>query len=172
MKTINKNCEHCGNEFPASRREHKRGNAKYCSLSCSAKNQRKYSPLKDCKCENCGKDFTSKTSAKYCSRKCKYQTYRKKQKIQKLSIKTIYKLLSHLPCEICGWNSTRRDVHHIIPVSKGGTNKLTNLLVVCPNHHRMIHKNLVSEETIEMALKSRLSLHPEINQEQDTISGN
>lgn len=41
------------------------------------------------------------------------------------------------------------DVHHIIPVSNGGKNEITNLITLCPNCHRMVHRNLISEEKLK-----------------------
>jgi len=44
-------------------------------------------------------------------------------------------------CEQCGlnltWNVAR--VHHIVPVSQGGTDKPENLLLLCANCHAMAH---------------------------------
>jgi predicted restriction endonuclease len=48
-------------------------------------------------------------------------------------------------CQLCGWDPT--DIygkrlcqgHHIHWLSRGGDDKLTNLLLVCPNHHAAIH---------------------------------
>ena len=39
-------------------------------------------------------------------------------------------------CEVCGQGSVRPDIHHIVPLSEGGTNDPLNLEVVCPNCHR------------------------------------
>lgn len=41
-------------------------------------------------------------------------------------------------CSICQAHTV--EVHHIVPVSKGGTNNLENLMVVCPNCHTNFHE--------------------------------
>ena len=41
MRKISKICTTCNKPFEADSREHNRGNAKYCSLSCAAKNQKR-----------------------------------------------------------------------------------------------------------------------------------
>lgn len=43
-------------------------------------------------------------------------------------------------CSRCGWDKARCDVHHIVPRSKGGLNKLSNAEVICPNCHRLHHE--------------------------------
>lgn len=172
MKTITKICTFCNESFEADVREHNRGNAKYCSLSCCAKAPKNIH-VHDRTCINCNHNFKSKCAdTKYCTNSCKQQ-YRRKQIITKnYATKSLQRILGHLPCELCGWSDSIRDVHHIIPVSKGGKNTLDNVLVLCPNHHRMIHHNLVSEEAVHAAVKLRLSLHPEFNLEQDAHAGN
>jgi predicted HNH restriction endonuclease len=50
-------------------------------------------------------------------------------------------------CMICGWDISV-DVHHVSPISEGGTNALTNLAVLCPNHHRMAHLGLTTREEL------------------------
>lgn len=46
-------------------------------------------------------------------------------------------------CQLCGWNKTICDIHHKIPLHRGGKNIEENLVLVCPNCHRLIHKNLL-----------------------------
>ena len=51
-------------------------------------------------------------------------------------------------CKICGWNISI-DIHHIIPLSDNGTNKEENLISLCPNHHRMVHRGLIDLEDLK-----------------------
>ena len=157
MSKIEKLCECCNEPFTADSRELNRGNAKYCSLSCAAKmpKQLKYKQI----CKHCGKEFnTASKNAKYCSDSCKQKNYRAKQKtisLESFSIKHFYKIFEKIPCELCGWDKTSRDLHHIVEVSNGGLNILENLLCVCPNCHRMIHENLISEDDLNKIIKTR-----------------
>ena len=51
----------------------------------------------------------------------------------------------HYRCQICGLNVGEFygvnlvDCHHIAPFSESLNNDASNLLIVCPNHHRIIH---------------------------------
>lgn len=157
MAKIEKECQFCGKPFIADSREVNRGNAKYCSLSCSGKapKQLQYKQI----CKHCGKEFMSSSkNAKYCSDSCKQKNYRARQKSLSengTSIKNYYKVFENIPCELCSWDKTSRDLHHIIEVSNGGTNELNNLICVCPNCHRMIHNNLISEDNIRNVIENR-----------------
>lgn len=42
-------------------------------------------------------------------------------------------------CQNCGWNKDTCDVHHRVPKSQGGEWTEENLILVCPNCHRLIH---------------------------------
>ena len=46
-------------------------------------------------------------------------------------------------CYFCGHNKVL-DYHHIIPISKGGSNKKLNILVLCPNCHTLLHRSKYS----------------------------
>ena len=48
----------------------------------------------------------------------------------------------HLECQICG-ETIALDVHHIVPLFAGGKDNEFNRVVVCPNHHRVIHLGLI-----------------------------
>ncbi len=49
-------------------------------------------------------------------------------------------------CQICGWAPLRTyrvelcEAHHVRWLSRGGDDVLGNLVLVCPNHHRAIHR--------------------------------
>jgi len=47
-------------------------------------------------------------------------------------------------CEIigCGFDDVL-EVHHLISKKTGGSDDTSNLIIVCPNHHTMIHQGLV-----------------------------
>jgi 5-methylcytosine-specific restriction protein A len=49
-------------------------------------------------------------------------------------------------CQLCGWAPRRAygtelcEAHHVRWLSRGGEDILANLVLVCPNHHRAIHR--------------------------------
>jgi 5-methylcytosine-specific restriction protein A len=49
-------------------------------------------------------------------------------------------------CQICGWAPLQKygteicEAHHVRWLSRGGDDTLANLVLVCPNHHRAIHR--------------------------------
>ncbi|HXK50199.1 MAG TPA: HNH endonuclease signature motif containing protein [Clostridiales bacterium] len=68
-------------------------------------------------------------------------------KIRKLdySICNNLKELYSNKCQICGknhglsYNAVISEAHHIIPFTKSMNNDSDNLIILCPNHHRIIH---------------------------------
>ena len=67
--------------------------------------------------------------------------------IYNVSSRTAKKILIRmgLPCSRCGWfvEGVSCDLHHIIPVCKGGLNLHSNLSHICPNCHRLVHSGVV-----------------------------
>jgi predicted HNH restriction endonuclease len=57
-----------------------------------------------------------------------------------------------MKCIVCGFD-TAVVVHHIIPKADNGTNDPENLAVLCPNHHAMVHKNMISSEELTLIIK-------------------
>jgi hypothetical protein len=41
-------------------------------------------------------------------------------------------------CAVCG-STENLEIHHVLPLIKGGTNDFNNLLVVCQEHHKQLH---------------------------------
>jgi 5-methylcytosine-specific restriction endonuclease McrA len=45
-------------------------------------------------------------------------------------------------CEFCGWTPAEPRLlhcHHIVPLACGGSDRRSNLVVLCPNHHALAH---------------------------------
>lgn len=171
---IEKICQTCKKPFYADSKEVNRGNGKYCTQSCASKAPKslKYKQI----CKHCGQSFNSASkNAKYCSNSCKQKNYREKQKslnLEAKSIKYYYKIFKDIPCEICSWKETSRDLHHIIEVSEGGLTEINNLISVCPNCHRMIHNNLISKDSLLKAIEIRTISSSSTIEELDAKSGN
>lgn len=51
----------------------------------------------------------------------------------------------NIPCEVCGENRSI-DRCHIIPAQLGGTKTNPNLLYLCPTHHRLFDRFMLTEE--------------------------
>ena len=51
-------------------------------------------------------------------------------------------------CQICGFEDVV-EVHHIIPVKNGGSNEAENILILCSNHHKMLHLGMLYVEKIK-----------------------
>ncbi len=169
MSTKTRKCLECSKDFEADTREINRGNAKFCSLSCGAifRNKHQYKIYNHI-CKHCGVNFSSKTPYSiYCSDSCKQKSYRANSKAGKGSRKLLNDL-GKLSCAICNYNKASRDIHHIIGVSKGGKTIITNLITLCPNCHREVHSNLISQDELSKLVKLR-TISSSSNEEQDAM---
>lgn len=52
-------------------------------------------------------------------------------------------------CEWCEERVDQPEVHHIIPRSEGGPNNPSNLIVLCPNHHRKADAGVISQSKLK-----------------------
>lgn len=55
----------------------------------------------------------------------------------------LYPLLKEIlprTCQNCGCEDDRVHIHHIVPLSVGGSNRVTNLAVLCEKCHGCIHE--------------------------------
>ena len=50
-------------------------------------------------------------------------------------------------CLMCGFSDTT-ERHHIIPQAKGGSNANTNIAILCPNCHALVHSGKITIEQI------------------------
>lgn len=74
-------------------------------------------------------------------------------------------------CQVCKWNPVDEysehlcEGHHIQWLSRGGNDRINNLLLVCPNHHRAIHRCDAPLDYADLALNFGTHREPiQINQ--------
>jgi HNH endonuclease len=49
-------------------------------------------------------------------------------------------------CQICGWNRDTVDACHLVPTRAGGALDTSNIVLLCPNHHRLLDRGKLSAE--------------------------
>ena len=54
-------------------------------------------------------------------------------------------------CQNCGTSGARLNCHHIVPLDKGGTNNLSNLITLCEKCHAKIHPGMAGLERYHKA---------------------
>jgi hypothetical protein len=68
-------------------------------------------------------------------------------------------LLAHGKCEYCGKELTkkgiREEIHHIKQFAKGGSDKESNLIVLCPDCHSRV--DTISAESLKKKISKRLN---------------
>lgn len=153
----NRCCPVCGKSFIA-----KRGTAKLtCSQECYVEWQRMTTLARginkvSVNCGYCGKEiklFPSQVhDLNFCNRFCLAKAIPKNgnnngrwkggnsQYFRKQTM-----IRDNYKCVICGFDVVV-DVHHITPRSMGGTNDFSNLITLCPNHHKMADFGIINLE--------------------------
>jgi 5-methylcytosine-specific restriction endonuclease McrA len=154
---ITKNCEVCTTEFQADKREHNRGNGRFCSLKCSASRSRK--PKGEtviCFREGCNNSFyrsphkLKKAISKqyYCSNECKSSEQRIGGKLKPLhygegigrkSYRTKAFAAYPVECLDCGYKKHTNilHVHHLDGDRRNAA--VENLIILCPTCHEERH---------------------------------
>ena len=141
--TNKKLCAYCGNEFEYT--VHGGTTRKYCCLGC----QRKATIENR---NNRHKDLLS--------------NYNHKGYLSKAII-----ILYGGRCAICNWRATEEllqtekgiqyaygnEIHHIIPAAKGGKSDFTNLILLCPNHHKQADLGIISPDQLRTYLKESMT---------------
>lgn len=142
MEKIIKSCLVCSKSFTPDKKsfyKDLKNAGKFCSNSCSAVFNNANRPLLDLECVVCSNIFKSKSkSAKYCSHSCKNtRSLKKKYKSRTYLNYKVSELLNDTSCSNCSWNLETCDIHHIIPKKLGGSDDFNNLVILCPNCHRL-----------------------------------
>jgi 5-methylcytosine-specific restriction endonuclease McrA len=132
-------------------------------------------------CATCGKLFSPPyPSLKFCSKEC-WKAYMVKimsgasnphykgpnvlrVKKQICGVSTRKQLIQQFggdKCVICGWSQTRNDVCHIVAAKQNGSYELDNLVLLCPNHHRLFDTGKIKREDLLKVAEEKRLLHSE-----------
>jgi len=160
-----KKCKECNIKIEYDKRRND-----FCSHSCGASfNNRMHPKRKLAKnkfCPDCGKKkHAGAVRCNFCNRKrilnnnlkktLKEKTSNGNARIKYHMVRKIAKIVLELAdvpkkCKICGFDICV-DVCHIKPISEfseefllSEVNSLDNLIYLCPNHHKMLDKGLIS----------------------------
>ena len=109
------------------------------------------------RCRVCGYLFSARyIDSKYVCKYCKdlFEPY-PKEEISKHYSYRIVRALYYNSCAYCGFNEFV-EVHHIKPRKGGGRDEPNNLILLCPNHHRLVHKGVISEQDLLQCQKEFL----------------
>jgi 5-methylcytosine-specific restriction endonuclease McrA len=206
-KRVEVSCEYCGKEFTNRRCDIKNTKHNYCSSTCSARWRSKALAEQKLKmtesgvpltCLHCSKRYYDKphraATRKYCSAMCRdlarfgkpghtnmrgrHGELNPNYKGKTTLVTSRKRALENFParCIVCDFDVVV-DVHHIVPRRHGGGNKLENLAVLCPNHHAMADRGMITQDELKrlvlaaIARKSdrQLPLNPELPSQPDTV---
>lgn len=137
----------------------------FCNRTCMALAVRVDTP--NTSCCICGKPFRlspsvlSKRKRVHCSKRCyakdgQQNAHQWKGGCSRGQRKKVRELYGD-KCMICGWMEAPCDAHHIVPARSGGTHALSNLIVLCPNHHRLADLEKIPRNVLQR--KRRLAEH-------------
>lgn len=163
-------CEHCAKTFMA--RPLGIEKRRFCAMKCrdayraihTGEEHPSYKRV-DHECPVCGVVYPARPALvrqgkTFCSSKCGQRS--RSLKLSALQSvpgswsygKTLALRRDGFACLICGFDVVLH-VHHIVPRSKGGDHSVNNLATLCPNHHAMVHRNLVAIEEIAARIAAK-----------------
>lgn len=176
-KPFLKTCPICGKVFKV---RFSKQRVVYCSRKCyyegRRKNLEKAPRLKQSKnCEICGKSFeyypSARKAARFCSLRCSRIGHSRDLSGRRIApygkgVKAMRYRLTLLmggdKCFVCGWDQTSNDVCHLIPVKEGGKEEIENMILLCPNHHRIFDRGLLGREYLASLVRSKIEEKPEV----------
>ena len=110
------NCDHCGREL--SRYPSQVHEYNYCNRFCQGRHH--------------GALFSGVNNGRWEGGRWKY-------------LQEQTRIRDNRRCVVCGFDLST-DVHHITPKSDGGADDFSNLVTLCPNHHRLAHLGIINLE--------------------------
>ena len=67
--------------------------------------------------------------------------YQRGELYQQENFKQAAKARDGYKCQCCGKKGCRLEVHHLLPRSRGGSDKLANLITLCTDYHHLAHSS-------------------------------
>jgi hypothetical protein len=151
-------CKHCDSDIPYVNKNSK--TKKFCNQSCAAKyNNSKRPPLSDEHrrkiSEGLKKRYASNNPPKVLSPEEQSKIVGKSTKLKykglevrsiwECSSRTIGKIIKRMDigCSRCGWKEASCDLHHIKGRKIDDPHNHTNLILLCPNCHRLAHNKKI-----------------------------
>lgn len=165
-------CAYCGMPKLVWKHEFNRSKSGrfFCSSECRSGYLKKFGPKgpdnpnwrggkQTGVCHVCGKLFSFYPSvrpdARYCSNECRHADHGNLIRGNGyFSSPATARQQAHkwLPneCAICGWSEASCDAHHIYGRS---SNDISDLIMLCPNHHRLVHQKKIDMAVLKEALQ-------------------
>lgn len=148
-------CDHCGTPFRIRPYKIGRYANHFCSMDCKNKSMERTSTLE---CMFCGAPVTRRVSAFFrggakrifCDHTCSARW----RSANPTSIRFGKALQPHqrqiygTSCILCGFDRVV-EYAHIIPARRGGTIHPDNIVPLCPNHHTLMDRDLLTSEESE-----------------------
>lgn len=161
-------CQICGKELlPRSKGWRP---TRFCSNDCKFVYQRDNPPHRTIgrarkNCLICGTEFSYYASvrqrAQFCSNVCRQRGQRDKMLgkryvttyVNSASFRSVARGQLPKNCALCGWSEGTCDVCHIVARKNGGRDEMDNVVILCPNHHRMFDSGKIAVEEIRALAK-------------------
>lgn len=107
-------------------------------------------------CPTCSSPITYNESRvyrpKYCSQVCakraQWKGVHRPESLLDCSSRTVTKILKRIGkmrCSLCDWDKGTCDIHHIKGKKIDNPNHHSNLTLLCPNCHRLVHEKKITE---------------------------
>lgn len=116
-----------------------------CSEPCTIEARAAFAPkpaeVRTAECERCGENFTTNQPAqRWCTKRCARKAAKIKRRVLEAGSYGDWRWSDFMRiarkfgycCAYCGTKPERLDPDHVVPLSRGGSNTLSNLLPSCP----------------------------------------
>lgn len=126
-------------------------NKKFCSVHCSVVTNNATRTLSDLSRSKIATRMRGKHYDAHQLLRLGPNTPKHADSILDFSSRTVRKVLQRLGvgCGWCGWNEGGCDVHHIHGRKIPNANAHTNLAILCPNCHRLVHEHKILAESLK-----------------------